>query len=387
MVSSRELAVFSSAAPSAGLLVIDLDAVRFNYRLLRGLLQGAACGGVVKADAYGLGAAKVAPVLAAEGCRHFFVAHLDEALALLPHLPDDATTYVLNGLTRNGTDEAACLVVAGKAVAPVLNSVDQLAVWRGKAAQSGRVLPAAVQVDTGMSRLGLPPEDIKAVAADADAFIGLDVHFVMSHLACADEPRNPASTGQLANFRTARAALGQHPALARSRSCFANSSGIFLGADYHFDLVRPGAALYGINPLPGRDNPLRGVASLFGRIIQTRWIPAGTHVGYGYTAMAARPTRVATLSVGYADGWLRSLSGKGAVWLGDDRLPILGRVSMDSICVDATDIAEERLAPDTPVELIGIHQDVDDVADAASTIGYEVLTSLGSRYRREYLGG
>ncbi|MGV6873345.1 alanine racemase [Pseudochelatococcus sp. B33] len=387
MMSVRELADPPAGAPSAGLLEIDLDAVRTNYRLLRDRLAGAACGGVVKADAYGLGAARVAPALAAEGCRHFFVAHLDEALALLPHLPTGGTVYVLNGLTRDATGEAARLSAAGTPLVPVLNSTDQLAAWRREAARAGRVLPAVLQIDTGMSRLGLAPAEAEAAAGDAAAFAGLDVHFVMSHLACADEPRHPASAAQLANFRKARAAFAGHPALGRARWCLANSSGIFLGADYHCDLVRPGAALYGVNPQPGGDNPMRGVVRLFARIIQTRSVPAGSHVGYGFTFEAARPTRVATLSVGYADGWLRSLSGRGAAWLGEHRLPILGRVSMDSVCVDASDVPEGLAETDAAVELIGLHQTVDDVAEAAGTIGYEILTSLGSRYRRIYTGG
>lgn len=387
MMSSREQLQPAAGVPSAGLLEIDLAAVRANYRLLRDRLAGAACGGVVKADAYGLGAAQVLPALAAEGCRHFFVAHLDEALALLPHLSPDATIYVLNGLTRDAAAEAARHAGAGRAVVPVLNSVAQLAAWREQAAALDRPLPAVLQVDTGMSRLGLAPVEVAEAAGDPDAFAGLAMHFVMSHLACADEPHHPASAAQLGNFRAARALLSGHPAFAGAQWCLANSSGIFLGADYHCDLVRPGAALYGINPCPGKANPMHGVVKLFARIIQTRSIPAGAHVGYGYTFEAARPTRVATLSVGYADGWLRSIGGRGAAWLGEHRLPILGRVSMDSICVDASNVPDALLEADSVVELIGVHQTVDDIAEAAGTIGYEILTSLGNRYRRIYTGG
>lgn len=387
MTSLSELADAPPGMPSAGLLEIDLDAVRANYRLLRGRIGNAVCGGVVKADSYGLGASRVVPALAREGCRHFFVAHADEALALLPHLPDGGTLYVLNGLVGDAVPEIARLAAEGAPVVPVLNSLDHVIAWRAAAARRGRVLPAVLQIDTGMSRLGLAPAEVAAVADDGTAFAGLDIRFVMSHLACADEPLHPASAAQLAAFQAAREVLARHAAFAGARWCLANSSGIFLGAGYHFDLVRPGAALYGLNPQPGGDNPMRAVVRLHARIIQARSIPAGSHVGYGYTFASAGAARVATLSVGYADGWPRSLSGKGAVWLGDQRLPILGRVSMDSIVVDVSHVSEGRAVADAPIELIGGHQSVDDVADAAGTIGYEILTSLGRRYRRVYTGG
>ncbi|MFC0219256.1 alanine racemase [Pseudochelatococcus lubricantis] len=371
----------SSPTPSAGLLEIDLAAIRSNYRLLQARLGQTQCAGVVKADAYGLGASRVAPELHAEGCRHFFVAHFDEALALRPVLPDDSTLYVLNGLTRDAV--GAC---AQAAVVPVLNSADHLAAWRAEAARLGRILPAVVQIDTGMSRLGLAPAEVRTLAQNARSFEGLDILFVMSHLACADEPARAANAEQLANFRAGHDVLASHSAFARARRCLANSSGIFLGRDYHFDMARPGAALYGINPLPGRPNPMRPVVRLHARVIQTRAIPRGVHVGYGYTFEAPAPVRVATLSVGYADGWLRSLGGRGTVYLDGHRLPILGRVSMDSISVDISSLPEGAVGTDARVELIGGHQSVDQVADAAGTIGYEILTSLGHRYRRIYSG-
>ncbi|MGI6245143.1 MAG: alanine racemase [Pseudochelatococcus sp.] len=381
MTSSEHLNDRSSASASAGVLDVDLSAIRANYRLLQARLAGARCAGVVKADAYGLGAAYVAPVLHAEGCRDFFVAHLDEALTLRPLLPADSTLYVLNGLAGDAVRECAL-----SGVVPVLNSADQLAAWRAEAGRLGRVLPAVVQIDTGMSRLGLAPRDVEALARDGLAFAGLDIRFLMSHLACADEPAHPANAEQLAAFRAGHAALAAHPAFARAGRCLANSSGIFLGRDYHFDMARPGAALYGINPQPGSGNPMQAVVRLSARVIQTRAIPQGAHVGYGYTFEAPTPARVATLAVGYADGWLRSLSGRGAAWLDGHRLPILGRVSMDSVCVDISALPEGLVGTDTRVELIGDRQGVDDVATAAGTIGYEILTSLGHRYRRIYRG-
>lgn len=222
MTSFSEIAELPLESPSSGLLEIDLGAIRANYRLLQKRLVGARAGGVVKANAYGLGALHVLPALAAEGCREFFVAHIDEAFALQSVLPADATLYVLNGITQEAV--RAC---AQTTIVPVLNSTEQLTDWREEAHRLGRVLPAVLQIDTGMSRLGLPPGEVTALAHDIDAFSGLDIHFVMSHLACADEPTHPANREQLANFNDARTRLQTHPALKQTCWSFANSSGIF----------------------------------------------------------------------------------------------------------------------------------------------------------------
>lgn len=382
MTSFSEISSQPLEPPSSGFLEIDLGAIRANYRLLQNRLGNARAGGVVKANAYGLGAGHVAKALALEGCRKFFVAHIDEAYALHTVLPADATLYVLNGLTRE-----AVRTCAQSSVVPVLNSSEQLANWREEAQRLGRILPAVLQIDTGMSRLGLPPGEVAALANDVNAFMGIDIHFIMSHLACADEPSHPANNEQLVNFNEARALLQLHPALTRAQWSFANSSGIFLGSDYHFDIARPGAALYGVNPQPEDDNPMRGVVRLYARVIQTRCILADSHVGYGYSYAASAPTRVATLSVGYADGWLRSQSGRGCCWYDGYKLPILGRVSMDSMSVNISNTPEGLIQAGTPIELIGAHQTVDDVAIAAGTIGYEILTSLGHRYHRIYKDG
>ena len=365
-----------STSRAGAVLSIDLAAIRDNWQLLRDRLGQTDCAAVVKADAYGLGAARVAPVLAAAGCRHFFVAHLDEAIALRPHLPARASIYVLHGVPPGAEPECAA-----HALVPVLNSRPQIDAWRDVASAAGRRLAAIVQVDTGMSRLGLSPAELDALAADPTAFDGIDIVFVMSHLACADEPGHPANAAQLERFVAARRQLPAAPAT------FANSSAIFLGADYHFDLARPGAALYGVAPTAGAPNPMRPVVRLQGKVIQTRSLEAGAAVGYGHAWVAPRPTRLATVSVGYADGYLRSLSGKGSAWLDGVELPVAGRVSMDTITIDVSALPAGAVGPGTLVDLLSPQQGVDALAARAGTIGYEVLTSLGSRYARHYLGG
>lgn len=366
-----------SARPehAGAVLTIDLAAIRANYRLLQGRLGKTSCAAVVKADAYGLGAARVAPALAAEGCVHFFVAHLDEALALGPRLPERAELYVLHGPPVGAEAE----LLAHRLV-PVLNSLAQVDGWSALARARGRPLPAILQVDTGMSRLGLSADELKAVIDDRARLDGLELRYLMSHLACAEVEDHPLNARQLARFREARQAL---PPAAAS---FANSSGIFLGPDYHFDLARPGAALYGIAPLAGRANPMRQVVRLEGKVIQVRTIPAGASVGYGARWHAPSARRIATVSVGYADGYLRSLSNRAVARFGDVALPLVGGVSMDTATFDASALPADALAPGSLVELIGERHPVDALAEEAGTIGYEILTSLGRRYFRRYVG-
>ena len=359
---------------AGAVLTIDLAALVANYRFLRDRLVGVECAAVVKADAYGLGAARVAAALFRDGCRQFFVAHLNEGIDLRAALPDEAEIFVLNGLMPGA--EALCLEAR---LTPVLNSLAQIDGWTGLSRRVGRALPAILQVDSGMARLGLSPAEVDRLVQDPARLGGIGLRAVMSHLACADEPDHPANQAQLAQFEAQRRRLPPAPA------SFANSSGIFLGADYHFDLARPGAALYGVAPVPGAPNPMRAVVRLDARVIQTREIAAGDAVGYGYAFTASAPTRIATLSVGYADGWLRSVGRAGIAYVGDRALPIAGRVSMDSLTLDISTLPADMLKPGDFVELLGPHQRVDDVAAAAGTIGYEILTSLGGRYRRRYL--
>jgi alanine racemase len=345
-------------------LTVDLGAIGANWRALRARLAAAQCGAVVKADAYGLGAARVAPALAAAGCRHFFVALLEEAALLRPALPADAALYVLNGLPPG--QEAAC---AALPAIPVLNSLDQIDAW----AALGR-RKAALQVDTGMARLGLPPSEWQAAAAHLGS---IEPVLLMSHLASAEHQASPTNEAQLARFRVARAVLPPMPA------SLANSSGIFLGADYHFDLARPGAALYGVAPVAGAANPMRPVLRLEAAVVQVRCIGAGDPVGYGGRWRAEAPARIATVGVGYADGLPRQSSNRGAAMLGGTRLPQVGTVSMDSVTFDATAVPDLRAG--TMLELIGPACPLEAVAEAAGTIPYEILTRLGRRFERRYV--
>ncbi len=359
---------------AGAILTIDLGALRANYRLLRRTADGRRCAAVVKADAYGLGAARVAPALVEEGCDTFFVAHPAEGLALRDIFGRGPDVFVLNGLPPGA--EGACIDAH---LIPVLNSEAQLAAWRAAGAARGRSLPAAIQVDSGMARLGMPPDEVERIAADAKSFGWIDVKLVMSHFARADEPHEDSNRAQLATFEALAKLL---PLAPRS---LANSSGIFLGPDCHFDLARPGAALYGINPTPGAPNPMAPVVRLDAKVIQTRTVDPGAGIGYGYVARASRRMQLATIALGYADGWHRRAAS--FAYFDGVPLPFVGRVSMDSIILDISALPPGRLAPGALVELIGPHQTVDQVAAQAGTIGYEVLTSFGHRFHRVYLDG
>jgi alanine racemase len=297
------------------------------------------------------------------------VAHLSEGMALRSGLDAGPMIAVLDGFAP-GADEKAGLV-------PVLNSLGDVLAHGAAGRSAGRAQPALLHLDTGMARLGLDAGEQVRLAADHSLLAGLDLLYVMSHLACADEPAHPLNAEQAARFARACAGL---PRLPRS---FANSSGLFLGADYASDLARPGCALYGINPTPGAPNPMLPVIRLEAPILQIRDIPAGASVGYGASFVAARPSRIATIAVGYADGYLRCLSGQGVAAYRDMILPMVGRVSMDLITLDVTDAP--GIAPGDVLQLIGgTAPSPDDLAARAGTIGYEILTSLGDRYRRAY---
>ncbi|NQW08587.1 MAG: alanine racemase [Alphaproteobacteria bacterium] len=363
-------------ATSAALsrLTIDLGAVRRNYRRLLAELTGVPSAAVVKADAYGLGADRVAPALWDEGCRIFFVATLDEAVRLRSIVPE-ATVCCLNGLL-SGTEE----VFLEHRIVPVLNALEQIARWRMAGERIGRELPALLHVDTGISRLGLDEDELDWVLETPSVLTGIDWLYVMSHLASADEPANPMNAEQLARFRDLRAVLPR-----KMKACLANSSAIFLGTSYHFDLARPGIGLYGGRPNADIANPLECPIRIEGRILQLRTVKAGRTVGYGGAWKAERDSRIATVAAGYADGYLRSLSNVGVVALGDRLCRVVGRVSMDMITVDITDMPLSELSPGAFVEVLGPTVTPDGAADAAGTIGYELLTSLGGRYKRHYV--
>lgn len=377
----------SVPAEANGVLAVDLGALARNYRKLRAMVAPGECAGVVKANAYGLGVNGVVPVLLDEGCRTFFVATLDEARQVRALAPN-ATIYALNGLLPGAADGFACI-----GAQPVLGSMPEVEAWKAFCATRGAPLPAAVHIDTGMNRLGIKAEDCEFLsepppAPDCDhgAQRAFPISLVMSHLACADEPRHPANARQFKAFVTLSAGI---PAGGRS---LVNSAGIFLGGEYHFDVARPGIALYGGNPFIGQPNPMEPVAHVYGRVIATGQAAAGEAVGYGASRRLTRSTRYATVAAGYADGYFRALGSAdghdgAAAWSGEYRLPILGRVSMDLSVFDITDTPDGALRPGDFVELIGSHNTVDDAAACAGTIGYEVLTSLGLRYHRIYFGG
>lgn len=362
---------------AGGWLRIDLDALKENYTLLTQKVGSAvAVGAAVKADAYGLGVARVAPALYRAGCRRFFVATVDEGLNLRPLLPDDAAICILNG-----PPVATERVLAASGLTPVLNSLDQARRWAALSQETGCKRPCLLQLDSGMSRFGLSGEDLDVFCAE-NLPDRLDITYVMSHLACADDATSPRNEGQRLRFEALRQKL---PALPVS---LAASSGIFLGDAYHFDLVRPGYALYGGNPNPSLPNPMHPVVTMLGGLVQDRWIAPDTAVGYSARFVATQKTRIATLSVGYADGFHRRAGGFTSAVLParpDISFPVVGRISMDCMALDVTALGEMDLPPGTGFELIGPHRPLDDLASALDTIGYELLTSLGKRFHREYI--
>lgn len=357
---------------AAVVLEVDLDAVAVNWRLLRAQHSAGAVAAVVKADGYGLGGLHVARRLHREGCAHFFTAHLAEAAAIRPELPG-AVVAALNGLWPGDAPD-----YVAHDILPVLGSLGEVEVWSAHARRVGRPLPALLHVDTGMNRLGLQRAEVKRLAAEPDRLAGVALRYVMTHLVSAEVPGDSSNEVQRVRFAAACARL---PAAPRS---VANSSGIFLGPAFASDLARPGAALYGINPTPGAANPMRGSVRLRARILQVREVRAGEEVGYNATWTAARPSRIATCSVGYADGFLRALSNRGDARFDGAPVPLVGRVSMDLTTFDVTDAP--GAVPGAWLELIGPHLPPDAVAERAGTNGYEILTSLGRRYQRTYLG-
>jgi alanine racemase len=356
-------------------LTIDLDAVVANYRTLCDTAPDAEeCAGVVKADGYGTGAVPIVRALLSAGCKTFFVAHLGEALAIRPVAPH-ATIAVLNGAAPGAEPE-----FAEHQLVPVLNSLEAVAAWSAQGSDDGTRLPGILHIDTGMSRLGLSDAELDRLADDPALLDGVEIKWLMSHLAIAEEPDHPLNAEQLSRFEAARKRLPAFPA------SLANSSGIFLGPDYHFDLVRPGAALYGVNPRPGSENVMRHVVTLEAPILQLRSIDSPRTVGYGATHGVTGTTKIATIPVGYADGYLRSLSNRGHAFLGDYEVPVVGRVSMDLVTLDVTAVPEEIAHPGAMVEVISERYSVDEIGADAGSMGYEILTSLGARYARRYIG-
>ena len=357
-------------------LEIALDTIKNNYLFLQKKCPNTDVGAAVKANAYGLGVRNVAPILKRAGCRHFFVASCEEAVFLRGIIGYDANIYVFSGVFAN---ELETFMEYG--LVPILNHLSQIEIWQGFASEINRKLPCFLHLDTGMHRLGMPKSEIDALDLDADMY-KLDILCIMSHLASADELDKPFSAVQLKRFKEYSHKFGD------VKQSLANSSGIFLGQDYHFDLARPGAALYGINPMPNMSETvaIKNPVKLFAPIIQLHNLPIGESIGYNntYTNGGDKSCPIATIPIGYADGLSRALSNKGYVYINRFKAPIIGRVSMDLITIDVSSVPAEYCFLGAPVEIIGDHCTPADIASASGTNAYEVLTNLGNRYERIY---
>ncbi len=361
-------------------MIVDLDAIAENYRLIQTQCPDASVGAAVKADAYGLGIEPVARALSDAGCTTFFVATAAEGRNLRGIL-SEAEIVVLNGPEASNLDS-----FSASRLSPTLNSLAQIETWAN--ARIAEAAPAWLHIDTGMNRLGLVPRDIETLIADPDRLSGITIATLMSHLACADQPDHPMNAAQQKLFALTRTAL--EPVTGPVRASLANSPGVFLGPEYHFDVVRPGAALYGLRPDSGSANPMRQVVEIHTKIVQVRDVDTPMTVGYGAAHRVARTGRIATLATGYADGYPRAAGNPEgnsmSAYIAGQAAPLVGRISMDLITIDVSDLPPELTQPGQTVELLGPNAAPDDLADAAGTIGYEILTQLGARLQREYLG-
>lgn len=358
-------------------LTINLDVIKGNYQALQKICTKAEVGAAVKANCYGLGVRQIAPMLAKTGCRHFFVANKDEGVFLreiLEHQNPKSETlniYVLNGyFTGDKEDFMRANLI------PVLNTLHQLETWQNLARKVEKKLPCFLHVDTGMNRLGIPESEIKKIP---EYDHNIDILCVMSHLSSSEEFDNESNIQQLIKFKRL---VSFFP---HAKKSLANSSGIFLGEEYHFDITRPGVALYGVNPAPYKPaSIIKNPVNLTAPIVQIKELDEGQYVGYNGTYQANEKHLVATLPLGYADGYLRSLSNKGIVFINDNPAPVIGRVSMDLITIDVSRIPGDDLFLGQKVEIIGNNMSLEEMATLAGTNGYEILTMLGSRYNRVY---
>ena len=366
---------------SGGRLTIDLNALKRNWQLLASKVGQAATGAVVKANAYGLGIETVVPALLSVGCKHFFVAHLSEAERIRA-INSTAEIFVLNGFLP---DTGA--IYHALHLTPVLGSLAEIEEWQNFAARHPDAPQAALHVDTGLNRLGLSLADARRISeAHRHGTLGFSIRLLMSHFVEAEIEGSATTKKQCEAF------LKLHQTFHNVAASLCNSSGIFLCPDSHHDLVRPGYALYGGHPLwADHNNPMEPVVRLEAPILQTRMIEVGESVGYGGYWTAKRPTRLATLSLGYADGLPRGAESSdvkkgGDVLIGGIRCAMLGRVSMDLLIVDATDVPIESLKRGSYATIIGDELTIDAVGDSAGTIGYDMLVSLGSRFQRHVIG-
>jgi len=357
------------------LITIDLDALTENFRWYGEQARPATCAAVVKADAYGLGVARIAQTLHRAGCSQFFAATHREGMQLRALLPD-AAVYVFEGVTT----ETADLFVEHNLV-PVLIAEDQGAAWAQRARQAGRPLPAIIDIDTGMARLGFGERELQALRAQGDDLDWLRIEYVMTHLACADERGSPSVGRQLELFMRLRGLLPPAP------TSIGNSAGSLLGPEAAGDMIRIGLSLFGGNPYLDGEHPARPVVRVQSRILQLRDITEPTPVGYGATFTAEAGSRIATVGTGYADGYPWSLANRGVAVVGGHRVPVVGRISMDLITLDVSGLPDELVQPGCEVDLVGPGISLEEVAERAGTINYEILTRLSQRARRRYIGG
>lgn len=367
-----------SVARATGTITVDLGRIAANWRALAEKVAPARCAAVVKADAYGLGAERVIATLVRSGCTAFFIATPGEAETARRVAPD-ADIYALDGLVGN-----AAAAFAHLSVKPVLSTLDDVVAWSALCRARGERLPAAFHIDTGLHRLGLPVRDVRRLVAEPSMMAGIELDLVMSHLASADNPRDPKNREQLLTFETLSALF---PGVQRS---LAASDGLMLGPPYHFDMVRPGYALYGGQASQVAPAPVQAAVSVAARILAVADVAPGETVGYSATWRAKRPSRIATIAAGYADGVPRNASAPdgrpgGHVLISGHLAPIVGRISMDLITVDVTDLPEGAAMPGEFAKLIAEDLTIEDAGFSAGTIGYEILTRLGHRFTRLYL--
>ena len=363
------------ARRAGAVLTIDLDALKTNWRTCAAqTADRVETAAVVKAAAYGMGADRATLALQDAGCKTFFVATIDEGIQLRAALGADPAIHIFNGLMDGAERD-----FTHHNLVPVLNSLAEVDAWRAFCTGVGEPLACDLHIDTGMSRLGLPSDEMQKVIDNPDHLTHLKLDAILSHLTASEVTDHPTNAEQLAAFHNV---LRHMPP---AKASFANSSAIFLGPEYHFDMTRPGVALYGVNPTPDKPNPMVQVVRLQAKILQVRTIDTPQTVGYGATHTAQGLERIATVAMGYADGYSRSLSNVGVAYIGEHKAPVVGRVSMDLITLDVSTVPEDLCRVGMLVDMIGPNNPVDDVAKRAGTIGYEILTSLGSRFHRVYV--
>lgn len=358
-------------------LYIDLKAVQKNYLILKEKSFPATCAATVKANAYGLGISEISNALYKIGCRDFFVATLGEAI-FLRRLQPDATIYVFHGIKYNETE-----AFLGQNLIPVLNDIEQTKLWNNFAKDKKLTLPAILHFDTGINRLGINISDATVIKKNNHIIENLDIKYIMTHLACSNEIDNIRNAQQLAEFNKLKKTLSNFKNL---KATIANSSAIFLSNDYLFDLVRPGAALFGINPTPYLPkNPMNSVIRLTSKIIQIKHVQKDGMVGYGNICPVKKGTVLATVAIGYADGYLRSLTNRSYCYLKGKFVPTLGKVSMDMVMIDISNFKKSEIKVGDEVEIIGNHINLSILSTQAGTIPYEILTSFSQRFKKIYI--